>query len=106
MNAIQEFRGLRSDELDTGYALHLEAYEWLKSRGSSQWAKPFPYEKYRLWHGQRLNYGFFSNGTLTSVLSIVEETDDRWHDYLQGRSVLWVVSYRDGNRVRPRGKSH
>ena len=53
------FRKLHSHELDSGYAVLADAYEWLKSRGSNQWPQPFPYEKYRRWHEQGLNYGFF-----------------------------------------------
>jgi GNAT superfamily N-acetyltransferase len=98
-----EFRRLLSNELDTGYAVHLEAYEWLKSKGSKQWPKPFPYEKYRLWHERRLNYGFFSNDTLATVFSIVEETDDRWADYLQGRCVVWVRAVAGSGRFRNKG---
>ena len=103
MKANLEFRRLHSNELDTGYAVHMEAYEWLKSRGSKQWPKPFPFEKYRLWHERRLNYGFFPNDTLATVFSIVEETDDRWHDYLQGRCVVWVRAVAGSDRFRNKG---
>ena len=73
MKPTYEFRKLRLNELDSGYAVHLEAYEWLKSRGSKQWVQPFPNQKYRAWHQQRLNYGFFSNQKLTTVLSLVRK---------------------------------
>ena len=103
MKATYTFRKLRLDELDTGYAVHIEAYEWLKSRGSKQWPKPFPYEKYRLWHEQRLNYGFFANHNLSTVLSIVEEPDGRWRDYFLDRSVFWVRAVAGSDRFRNKG---
>lgn len=103
MDMNQEYRKLRANELDTGYAVHLEAYEWLKSRGSRQWPKPFPYEKYRLWHELRLNYGLFADNDLAAVLSIVEEADDRWRDYLKGRSVLWIRAVAGSDRFRGQG---
>jgi len=103
MKAIYEFRKLRFDELDSGYAVHLEAYEWLKSRGSKQWVQPFPNGKYRAWHEQRLNYGFFSNHKLTTVLSLVEETDNRWRDYFLDACVMWVRAVAGSDQFRKKG---
>lgn len=95
---VCELRKLRSRELDSGYAVLIEAYEWLNSRGSSQWPHRFPYEKYSRWHELGLNYGFFSNENLTTVLSLVEEADDRWRDYLSGACVMWVRAVAGSNR--------
>ena len=98
-----EFRKLLSSELDSGYAVLIEAYEWLNARGSSQWPHRFPYEKYSRWHELGLNYGFFSNEKLTTVLSLVEEADDRWRDYLSGACVMWVRAVAGSNRHRKKG---
>lgn len=102
-NPSNEFRKLHPHELDSGYAVLVEAYEWLKSRGSAQWPQPFPYEKYRRWHEQGLNYGFFSDGGLSTVLSLVEETDDRWRDFFSGACVWWVRAVAGSNRHRRKG---
>ena len=100
---VVEFRKLYSHELNIGYAIHLEAYEWLKSRGSHQWLHAFPYEKYRRWHEQGLNYGFFSSDALTTVVTLVEETDDRWRDFLSGACVMWIRAVAGSNQHRGRG---
>ena len=101
--SVCEFRKLLSRELDSGYAVLIEAYEWLNARGSGQWPHPFPYEKYCRWHELGLNYGYFSNGTLTTVLSLVEEADDRWRDYLSGASVMWVRAVAGSSWQRKNG---
>ena len=98
-----EFRKLLADELDSGYAVLIEAYEWLNARGSDQWPHRFPYEKYHGWHELGLNYGFFSNDKLTTVLSLVKETDDRWREYLSGACVMWVRAVAGSNRHRYKG---
>lgn len=98
-----EFRKLLSSELDSGYAVLIEAYEWLNARGSCQWPHRFPYEKYCKWHERGLNYGFFSNEKLTAVLSLVEEADDRWRDYLSGACVMWIRAVAGSNRHRKKG---
>ena len=101
--SVCEFRKLLYSELDSGYAVLIEAYEWLNSRGSSQWPHRFPYEKYCKWHELGLNYGFFSNEKLTTVLSLVEEADDRWRDYLSGVCVMWVRAVAGSNRHQKKG---
>lgn len=100
---MSKFRLLKPYELDNGYAVLLEAYEWLKARGSNQWPKPFPHEKYRRWHERGLNYGFFFNGAITTVLSLVKEKDDRWHDFMSGESVMWIRAVAGSNKHRGRG---
>lgn len=102
-NPQNGFRRLYPDELDIGYAVLVDAYEYLKSKGSSQWPQPFPHEKYRRWHAQGLNYGYFSDGTLAAVLSLVEETDDRWRDFLSGECVWWVRAVAGANQHRNNG---
>ena len=101
--SVCKLRKLSSHELDSGYAVLIDAYEWLNSRGSTQWPHRFPYEKYSRWHERGLNYGFFSNEMLTTVLSLVEETDDRWRDYLSGECVMWVRAVAGSNRHRNKG---
>ena len=98
-----EFRKLNLDEPDKGYAVLIEAYEWLNARGSNQWPKPFPLEKYRRWHEQGLNYGYFSDGVLSNVLSLVEEIDNRWHDYMPDACVMWIRAVAGSNQHRGRG---
>ena len=98
-----DFRKLLAGELDIGYAVLIEAYEWLNARGSGQWPHRFPYVKYRRWHELGLNYGFFSNDKLTTVLSLVKETDDRWRDYLSGACVMWVRAVAGSDRNRYKG---
>ena len=98
-----ELRKLNSHEIDDGYAILLEAYERLKARGSHQWLQAFPYAKYRLWHDKGLNYGFFSNDALTTVLSLVEETDDRWHDFMPNACVMWIRAVAGSNQHRGSG---
>jgi hypothetical protein len=100
---VCEFRKLLSSELDSGYAVLIEAYGWLNARGSGQWPHRFPYEKYRKWHKLGLNYGFFSNEKLTTVLSLVEEADDRWRDYLSGACVIWVRAVAGSSRHQKKG---
>ena len=101
--SVCELRKLRSRELDSGYAVLIEAYDWLNSRGSGQWPHRFPYKKYRRWQERGLNYGFFSDDKLATVLSLVEETDDRWRDYLSGACVMWVRAVAGSNRHRKKG---
>jgi len=97
------FRRLHPRELDTGYAVLVEAYDYLKSKGSNQWPQPFSYEKYRRWHEQGVNYGFFSDDTLATVLSLVKEADDRWRDVLFGARVWWIRAVAGSGRHRNKG---
>ncbi len=97
------FRKLHPYELATGYAVLVEAYEYLKSRGSIQWPHPFPYDKYRRWHNRGLNYGFFSGNRLTTVISLVEESDDRWRDFFSGACVYWIRAVAGSHRHRGKG---
>ena len=98
-----EFRKLGPGELHTGYSILIEAYGWLKAKGSDQWPHQFPFEKYHRWHELGLNYGHFSNKQLAAVLSLVEETDDRWQDFFFGECVMWVRAVAGSNRYRNNG---
>jgi GNAT superfamily N-acetyltransferase len=100
---MDEFRKLKPHELEDGYAVLMEAYEWLNARGSNQWPEPLPLEKYRRWHKRGLNYGFFFNGILSNVLSLVAEIDHRWHDFMPDACVMWIRAVAGSDKHRGRG---
>ena len=85
-----KFRRLKNDEVYEGYQVICDAVFWLLSKGIKQWPRPIPFRLYEKWHRRGYNYGSFSGGEISLVLTAIPMNPPLWKSYLPDEPVTWL----------------
>jgi GNAT superfamily N-acetyltransferase len=92
-----EFRPLRDDELEAGYALFTLTMQWLTTKALPH---PVPWlakEDYVSRQERGENFGLFVNGELAVIVSIVTRTQTRYGDDVGDAPKKWICSLAVGD---------
>jgi ribosomal protein S18 acetylase RimI-like enzyme len=96
-------RLLDEDEVNQGFTILCDAYEWLHARDIRQWVAPIPKETYEEWQEQQANYGLFLNDQLAVVFSLVWEPLQGWPGVADRDAVLWLHALATSQQHRQSG---
>jgi len=89
---MEDFRRLRPDEMASGHAVLIDAFNWVRMKGLEQWSQPFPLDLYKMWQETGSNYGLFQNDVLAAVVTFRRQELSHWAHVVGKREFLWVLA--------------
>jgi GNAT superfamily N-acetyltransferase len=83
-------RQLNDSEEDNGYQAIIDTVAWLQSKNIKQWENPLPRHIYAERQRNKENHGFFLNGNLIAIMSILTEVPEYWRDIVNDGNTMWL----------------